>query len=57
MNDATPTKKVTYGLAFGSLITVAAWVLNDFFQIQIPPAVQGSLQTMAVFSVQWLVTD
>ena len=57
MNGNKPTNKVAYGVALGAIVTVASWVLKDFFQIEIPPAVQGSLQTMLVFTAQWWVTD
>jgi len=53
----TPTKKVGYGAAVNALIGILAWALRDFGGITIPGEVQGMVHTLAVFAVQWWVTD
>lgn len=57
MTNYTPTRKVGWGVALGSLVTICAWVSRDFLGIEIPGEIQGALQTFLVFTVQWWVPD
>ena len=52
-----PTKKVSWGAAVNAAIGIGAWALRDFGGILIPGEVQGMFHTIAVFAVQWFVTD
>ena len=52
-----PTKKVGYGLAINALIGLVAWGLGEFADVTIPAQIQGMIHTLAVFGVQWWVTD
>lgn len=57
IQDATPTRKVGWGLFANAMIGVGAWGLSEFSGVTIPSDVQAYLHTGVVFMVQWWVTD
>jgi hypothetical protein len=52
-----PTRKVGTGLIVGQVAAVAAWALNEFWRIEIPPEIALSIGGILIASVQFMVTD
>jgi len=57
MSNYTPTNKVATGVAIGSAIALLAWIGRTYFGIVFPAEQQAALQTLAIFAIQWSVTD
>ena len=52
-----PTRKVTAMTVAGALLTVAFWVAKDFFAIDVPGEVQGTVHTATAALVGYFVLD
>lgn len=56
-NTARPTRKVTAMTVAGALLTVAFWIAADFYAIDVPGEVQGTLHTALAAVVGYFVRD
>jgi hypothetical protein len=54
---AAPTRKVMAITVAGSLLTVAVWVLKEFYAVEIPGEVQGAVHTAMAALVGYFVRD
>ena len=52
-----PTRKVTAMTVAGALMTVAFWVASDFFSVDVPGEVQGTLHTALAALIGYFVRD
>jgi hypothetical protein len=55
--DMRPTRKVTAMTVAGALLTVGLWVAKDFYAIDVPGEVQGTLHTALAAMVGYFVRD
>jgi hypothetical protein len=56
-NTARPTRKVLAMTVAGAVLTVAFWVAKDFYAIDVPGEVQGTLHTALAAVVGYFVRD
>lgn len=54
--SALPTRKVTYGMLAGAVVTIAVYVA-DQFGYQLPAEVATAVQTVLAFAASYLVRD
>jgi hypothetical protein len=56
-NTARPTRKVLAMTVAGAVLTVAFWVAKDFYAIDVPGEVQGTLHTALAAVIGYFVRD
>jgi len=52
-----PTNKVSIGVLAGSIVFIAAWVVEELSGVQLPTQVVIAAQTVGVFIAQWATSD
>jgi len=52
-----PTNKVSVGVLAGSIVFIAAYVVEELSGKSLPTEVVISAQTIGVFIAQWLTSD
>jgi len=52
-----PTNKVSVGVLAGSLVFIAAYIVEELSGKNLPVEVVISAQTIGVFLAQWLTSD
>lgn len=57
MAVSAPTRKVTIGLASGSLMTILAWCSKQYAGVEIPAEVALAGATAINFILQYVVPD
>lgn len=55
--NAAPTRKVAFTAMAGAAFTVAVWIGKDFYGINVPPEVQGTIHTAMAAAVGYFVKD
>lgn len=54
---AAPTRKVAFTAVAGAAFTVLVWVARDFYGIEVPGEVQGTIHTALAAAVGYFVKD
>lgn len=54
---AAPTRKVTATAVAGATFTVAVWVAKEFYGIEVPGEVQGTVHTALAAVIGYMVKD
>lgn len=54
---AAPTRKVLFTAVAGAGVTIAVWIAKDFYGVEVPGEVQGTIHTALAAVVGYLVKD